>query len=79
MRRKFKLIDAKGQHLAVVLYVHEEQINSNDGIIFKSDLSTNSTWLYKDEPIKEVILKNFLKNDILKKLSKFISNQGLSI
>ena len=31
------------------------------------------------EPIKEVILKNFLKNDILKKISKFISNQGLSI
>jgi hypothetical protein len=55
MRRKFKLIDAKGQHLAVVLYFHEEQINSNVGIIFKSDLSTNSTWLYKDEPIKEVI------------------------
>jgi 2-octaprenyl-6-methoxyphenol hydroxylase len=31
------------------------------------------------EPIKEVILKNFLKNNALKKISKFISNQGLSI
>ena len=31
------------------------------------------------EPLKEIILKNFLKNDTLKKLSKFISNQGLSI
>jgi len=30
------------------------------------------------EPIKEVILKNVSKNNILKKISKFISNQGLS-
>ena len=31
------------------------------------------------EPIKEVILKNVSKNNMLKKISKFISNQGLSI
>jgi 2-polyprenyl-6-methoxyphenol hydroxylase-like FAD-dependent oxidoreductase len=31
------------------------------------------------EPIKEVILKNVSKNSTLKKISKFISNQGLSI
>jgi 2-octaprenyl-6-methoxyphenol hydroxylase len=31
------------------------------------------------EPIKEVILKNVSKNNTLKKISKFISNQGLSI
>ena len=31
------------------------------------------------EPLKEVILKNAFKNDTLKKISKFISNQGLSI
>ena len=31
------------------------------------------------EPIKEVILKNISKNNTLKKISKFISNQGLSI
>ena len=31
------------------------------------------------DPIKEVILKNISKNDSLKKISKFISNQGLSI
>ena len=31
------------------------------------------------EPIKEIILKNVLKNNTLKKISKFISNQGLSI
>jgi 2-polyprenyl-6-methoxyphenol hydroxylase-like FAD-dependent oxidoreductase len=31
------------------------------------------------EPLKELILKNVSKNNILKKISKFISNQGLSI
>ncbi|MDC0903539.1 FAD-dependent monooxygenase [Pelagibacteraceae bacterium] len=31
------------------------------------------------EPFKEVILKNVSKNNTLKKISKFISNQGLSI
>ena len=30
-------------------------------------------------PLKDVILKNVSKNDMLKKISKFISNQGLSI
>ena len=31
------------------------------------------------EPLKEVILKNVSKNNTLKKISKFISNRGLSI
>ena len=31
------------------------------------------------EPLKELILKNVSKNDALKKISRFISNQGLSI
>ena len=31
------------------------------------------------DPIKETILKNISKNNTLKKISKFISNQGLSI
>jgi 2-polyprenyl-6-methoxyphenol hydroxylase-like FAD-dependent oxidoreductase len=31
------------------------------------------------EPFKETILKNISKNNTLKKISKFISNQGLSI
>jgi 2-octaprenyl-6-methoxyphenol hydroxylase len=31
------------------------------------------------EPLKELILKNVTKNNILKKISKFISNKGLSI
>jgi len=31
------------------------------------------------DPFKETILKNFSKNNTLKKISKFISNQGLSI
>ena len=31
------------------------------------------------EPIKKLILKNISKNNTLKKISKFISNQGLSI
>ena len=31
------------------------------------------------EPFKEIILKNLSKNNTLKKISKFISNQGLSI
>ena len=31
------------------------------------------------DPLKDVILKNISKNDALKKISKFISNQGLSI
>ena len=31
------------------------------------------------EPLKEVILKNISKSDTLKKISKFISNQGLSL
>jgi 2-polyprenyl-6-methoxyphenol hydroxylase-like FAD-dependent oxidoreductase len=31
------------------------------------------------EPFKEIILKNFSKNKTLKKISKLISNQGLSI
>jgi 2-octaprenyl-6-methoxyphenol hydroxylase len=30
------------------------------------------------EPLKEVILKNISKNNTFKKISKFISNQGLS-
>ncbi|MDA8822602.1 hypothetical protein N9N34_02610 [Candidatus Pelagibacter bacterium] len=31
------------------------------------------------EPLKEIILKNVSRNNTLKKISKFISNQGLSI
>ena len=31
------------------------------------------------EPVKELILKNISQNSIIKKISKFISNQGLSI
>ena len=31
------------------------------------------------EPVKVVILKNISKNNTLKKIGKFISNQGLSI
>ena len=31
------------------------------------------------EPLKKIILKNISKNNTLKKISKFISNQGLSI
>ena len=31
------------------------------------------------DPFKETILKNISKNSTLKKISKFISNQGLSI
>ena len=31
------------------------------------------------DPFKETILKNISKNDTLKKISKFISNQGFSI
>ena len=31
------------------------------------------------DPLKDVILKNISKNNTLKKISKFISNQGLSI
>ena len=31
------------------------------------------------DPLKEAILKNISKNNTLKKISKFISNQGLSI
>ena len=31
------------------------------------------------DPFKELILKNVSKNNMLKKISKFISNQGLSI
>ena len=31
------------------------------------------------DPFKETILKNISKNNTLKKISKFISNQGLSI
>ena len=31
------------------------------------------------DPLKETILKNISKNNTLKKISKFISNQGLSI
>jgi hypothetical protein len=31
------------------------------------------------DPLKDVILKNVSKNNTLKKISKFISNQGLSI
>ena len=30
------------------------------------------------DPLKEIILKNISKNNTLKKISKFISNQGLS-
>ena len=31
------------------------------------------------EPLKKVILKNVSTNNVLKKISQFISNQGLSI
>ena len=55
MRRKFKLINEKGQHLAVVLYFYEEILNSNVGIIISNDLSKKSTWLFQNEQIEEVI------------------------
>lgn len=55
MRRKFKLKNEKGQHLAVVLYFYEEIINSNVGIIISNDLSEKSTWLFQNEQIEEVI------------------------
>lgn len=55
MRRKFKLKNEKGQHLAVVLYFYEEILNSNVGIIFSNDLSEKSTWLFQNEQIEEVI------------------------
>ena len=55
MRRKIKLKNEKGQHLAVVLYFYEEILNSNVGIIFSNDLSEKSTWLFQNEQIEEVI------------------------
>jgi len=55
MRRKFKLKNDKGQHLAVVLYFYEEILNSNVGIIISNDLSEKSTWLFQNELIEEVI------------------------
>ena len=55
MRRKFKLKNDKGQHLAVVLYFYEEILNSNVGIIISNDLSEKSTWLFQNEQIEEVI------------------------
>lgn len=55
MRRKFKLKNVKGQHLAVVLYFYEEILNSNVGIIISNDLSEKSTWLFQNEQIEEVI------------------------
>mgnify|MGYP003594442684 CR=1 FL=1 len=55
MRRKFKLKNANGQHLAVVLYFFEEILNSNVGIIISNDLSEKSTWLFQNEQIEEVI------------------------
>jgi hypothetical protein len=62
MRRKFKLINEKDQHLAVIIYFFEEQINSNVGIIISTDLSMKSTWLYQNEQIEDVI------SDLAKKL-----------
>lgn len=55
MRRKFKLKNVKGQHLAVVLYFYEEILNSNVGIIISNDLSEKFTWLFQNEQIEEVI------------------------
>lgn len=55
MRRKFKLKNAKGQHLAVVLYFYEEILNSYVGIIISNDLSEKATWLFQNEQIEEVI------------------------
>ena len=55
MRRKFKVKNVKGQHLAVVLYFYEEILNSNVGIIISNDLSEKSTWLFQNEQIEEVI------------------------
>lgn len=55
MRRKFKLKNVKGQHLAVVLYFYEEILNSNVGIIISNDLSEKLTWLFQNEQIEEVI------------------------
>ena len=43
MRKKFKLKNVKGQHLAVVLYFYEEILNSNVGIIISNDLSEKFT------------------------------------
>lgn len=55
MRRKFKIKNVKGQHLAIVLYFYEEILNSNVGIIISNDLSEKSTWLFQNEQIEEVI------------------------
>ena len=55
MRRKFKLKNVKGQHLAVILYFYEEILNSNVGIIISNDLSEKSTWQFQNEQIQEVI------------------------
>ena len=55
MRKKFKLKNVKGQHLAVVLYFYEEILNSNVGIIISNDLSEKFTWLFQNEQIEEVI------------------------
>jgi hypothetical protein len=55
MRRKFKLINEKQQHLATVLYFFEDQLNRNVGMIFTIDLARMETWLYENETIDQVI------------------------
>lgn len=55
MRKRFKLRDKSQQHIAMVLYFKEEQLQRNVGIIITSDLSKKETWLYQNETIEQVI------------------------
>lgn len=56
MTKRFRLLNERGQILAVVLYFYEKQINSSVGIIFDSNNLTNKIiWLYKDEKFEDVI------------------------
>lgn len=55
MRRRFKLRNERQQHLALVIYFFEEQINHNVGIIFTTDLRQKETMLYQNEIVDEVI------------------------
>ena len=53
-----------------------ENIITGIGIDLTHNFFQNNKLL---DPYKEIILKNITKNNTLKRISKFISNQGLSI
>jgi len=53
---RFRLLNQRKQHIATILFFFEESIQQNVGIIISAeDMTINSSWLFENEPIDEVV------------------------